>query len=71
MNEDHLSDENKSQVPSLPWGVKKRVIQEATPANTVYPGTGDEVSVTFIARIQNGPEIGASRDAKKTLSVCN
>uniref|UniRef100_A0A7S4VD41 peptidylprolyl isomerase n=1 Tax=Alexandrium monilatum TaxID=311494 RepID=A0A7S4VD41_9DINO len=58
-------DEAAAGANRLPWGVRKKLVEKAPPGCEVCPQVGDEVSVHFVAKLQSGKEIGASRDDAK------
>lgn len=49
----------------LPWGIRKKVVEAAPPESSARPRIGDEVSVTYVAKLQDGTEVGAHREEKK------
>mmetsp|Transcript_63082 Transcript_63082/g.174846 ORF Transcript_63082/g.174846 Transcript_63082/m.174846 type:complete len:560 (+) Transcript_63082:58-1737(+) len=64
--EDCMLDEGtESDAQRLPWGVRKKLI-EAAPSECIgRPRIGDEVSVNFVAKLQDGKEVGSCRDSAK------
>jgi len=49
----------------LPWGVRKKIVETSPAWERARPSFGDEVSVNYVAKLQDGTEIGSSKDATK------
>lgn len=61
-------DEYAQGSPRLPpWGIKKRVIRECPVADwdKGRPRHGDKVTVHFVAKLQDGTQVGSSHDTGK------